>query len=223
MTAAPLWTILVPTIPQRDPLFRQLMAVLLPQLDEHAGAVQVLAWRNAGERPLGELRDRMVADAPGEYVSFIDDDDMISELYVQEIVQAIDRHGSRPDHVGFQLQYCVDGEPREVVDHSLRHRRWHRNSDGRLVRDFTHVDPVRRDIASRGRFAAARRGRAEDRVWCRHIRPFMHDEAYVDEILYHYLWSQSTSSWQRPERLTPALSPLPAGMGPYFNWHPESS
>ena len=219
---APLWTILVPTIGQRDLLFCRLMTVLLPQLDEFAGAVQVLGWRNAGERSLGELRDQMVADATGEYVSFIDDDDMVSEHYVAEIVRAITEAGDRPDHVGFQLEYCVDGVPREIVDHSLRHRRWHRNAGGSLVRDFTHVDPIRRELAARGRFAVARRGRAEDRAWCKQVRPHVYSEAYVDKVLYRYLWSAAGSSWQRPERIAPPVTPLMTALGPHFTWHERS-
>jgi hypothetical protein len=219
-----LWTILIPTIPQREASFRRLLAELDPQLRSAAGEVEVVAWRNAGEIRLGEIRDRMVWGAPGRYVSFIDDDDMVSEHYIPEVLTAIDRHGAAPDHVGFQLAYAENGSLREVVDHSLRHRRWHRNTEGRLVRDFTHVDPVLRDIAMRGRFAAARPGRAEDRVWCRQVRPFLATEAYVDKVLYHYLWSAAGSSWQRPESITPAATPLPdpAEFGPYFTWRPES-
>jgi hypothetical protein len=91
-----------------------------------------------------------------------------------------------------------------------------------LVRDFTHVDPIRWDHAIRGRFAVARAGRAEDRAWCKQVRPFLRTEAYVDKIMYHYLWSQSTSSWQRPERLMPGTAPRPVIEHPHFEWHERS-
>jgi hypothetical protein len=216
---APTWAILVPTIAQREPLFLRLLDALLPQLDAHEGRVRVIAWRNAGDPRLAELRDTMIGTAAAEYVSFVDDDDLVSEFYVDEIVQAL---AGRPDHVGFKLEYLVDGEPKEVVDHSLRHGRWHRNVEGMLVRDFTHVDPVRWEHAIRGRFAAARPGRAEDRAWVKQVRPFLRTETYVDKIMYHYLWSQSTSSWQRPERLMPGTAPRPAVEHPYFEWHERS-
>ena len=223
----PLWTILVPTIPEREQWFRRLLGVLLPQVEAYGGGVQVLAWRNAGERSLGEIRDGLMARAEGStYISFVDDDDLVSEFYVSEIMRAIIEHlgrtGLYPDHVGFQLEYWANGELGEICDHSLRHGRWHRNSEMKLVRDFTHLDPILRDKALRGRFAQAKRRRAEDRVWCKQVRPFLHTEAYVDKVLYQYLWSEGTSSWQHPERILPAGTPLPAIDHPHFRWHPES-
>lgn len=213
------WSILIPTIGQREPLFLRLMDALMPQVDQHAGQVNVIAWRNAGNPPLGQLRDEMLACTDADYVSFIDDDDLVAPDYVADIVAALE---DKPDHVGFQLEYCVDGVPQEIVDHSLKHRRWHRNAEGRLLRDFTHVDPIRRDIAVRGRFGVTRRGRAEDRVWCRQIRPLMHNERYVDKVLYHYLWSATGTSWQRPERVMPPATSLPRIPSGSFRWHPAS-
>lgn len=216
---APTWAILVPTISQREPLFLRLLDVLLPQLDAHDGRVTVTAWRNDGDPRLAELRDVMINTADAEYVSFVDDDDLVADDYVSRIVDAL---AERPDHVGFRLAYCVDGEEREIVDHSLRHGRWHRNGESRLVRDFTHVDPVRREHATRGRFATAKHGRAEDRAWVKQVRPFLSTESYVDAVLYRYLWSESTTSWQRPELLVPSAAPRPVINHPHFAWHERS-
>ncbi|MDQ8045258.1 MAG: glycosyltransferase family A protein [Patulibacter sp.] len=217
--SAPTWTILVPTIPERAETFGRLMYWLLPQLEEHGGRVTVLARRNVGAIPLGELRDLMLHAAPGEYVSFIDDDDMVPDYYVVEVLRALE---DRPDHVGFQLNYFEDGRLSEVVDHSLRHGRWHRNLEGQLVRDLTHIDPVRRDLALRGQFGAARRGRAEDRAWVKQVRPLLKTEAYIDKIMYHYLWSEAGSSWARNRVIAPASVPLPELRSPYARWDPAS-
>jgi hypothetical protein len=215
----PTWTILIPTIPARATLFARLLDVLLPQLDAHEGRVTVLAWRNTGNPHLGAIRDAMLLAAPGEYVSFIDDDDLVPAYYVDEVVQAL---AGRPDHVGFQLEYSENGGPPEVVDHSLRHGRWHRNLDGQLVRDFTHIDPIRRDLALCGQFARAKRGRAEDRQWVKQVRGWLRTEAYIDKIMYHYLWSFDGSSWGPDRRAiaVPDLPPVPEH--PFLLWHPLS-
>jgi hypothetical protein len=215
----PTWAILVPTIAQREELFARLLGVLLPQLDRHDGQVRVIGWRNVGEPRLAELRDTMVATAGTEYVSFVDDDDLVAPHFVDAVVEQLDK---RPDHVGFKVAYCVDGEQKEIVDHSLRHGRWHRNGDMQLVRDFTHLDPIRREHAERGRFARAKPGRAEDRVWVKQVRPFLFSEGYADDVLYHYLWSETGTSWQRPELLAPSERPRPAIDHPYFEWHERS-
>lgn len=219
-----LWTILIPTIGQREPLLLRLLDVLLPQLDAYGGDVRVLAWRNNGSPTLGEIRDGLVRAADSEYVSFVDDDDLVSPHYVARIVQAIDQHDGWPDHVGFQLEYTTDDDGaagREIVDHSLRHRRWHRDSAGMLCRDLTHIDPIRRQIALQGTFVVRRPGRAEDRFWVKQVRSWVATEAYVPEVLYHYQWRRDVSAWQNPAAIVPKVG-RPAVESPHFAWHPES-
>lgn len=214
----PTWTILVPTIPQRAALFERLMAALLPQLDEHEGRVRVLAWRNQGTPRLAEIRDVMVDAAGTDYVSFIDDDDLVPEYYVAEVVQAL---AGRPDHVGFRMHYSSSPDDFEIVEHSLRWDRWGRSIDGLLYRDFTHVDPIRTSLAQKGRFAVARPRRAEDRVWVRQVRPWLSSEVFIDKIMYFYEYRAERSSWQNPAALTGG-APRPAVEHPYFSWHPLS-
>jgi hypothetical protein len=222
---APTWTILIPTIPERAPLFARLMDALLPQLEPYAGRARVLARRNVGAIPLGELRDLMLRATDAEYVCFVDDDDMVPDYYVAEIMNALD---SRPDHVGFRMDYTTDAEGRighEIVDHSLTWGKWGRSASGQLYRDLTHVDPIRRDIALRGSFGLARRGRAEDRVWCKQIRPFFaggFSEVYIDKIMYYYQWSEAGSSWARDRLILPVEGPLPMLASPHAAWDPAS-
>jgi hypothetical protein len=221
VTDRPTWAILIPTISPREELFQRLLRTLLPQLDAHGGLVRVIAWRNDGHPSVGEIRDGLLARAHetgAEYVSFVDDDDLVSNHYVDLITEAL---AERPDHVGFQMEFINAAGGHEIVDHSLRHGRWAR-VDGQLRRDFTHVDPIRTEHARRGRFANARAGRAEDRAWVKQIRPLLRTEVYIDKILYRYLWSAETSAWQRPEMIVPSGTPRPVVDHPYFSWHPLS-
>ncbi len=213
-----LWTILIPTIGQRESLLLRLLAGLMPQVDAAGGAVRVLAWRNNGSPHLGMIRDGLVETAETEYVSFVDDDDTVADDYVSAILEALE---SRPDHVGFQLAYTTDGAGYEIVDHSLRHRRWHRDGAGRLLRDFTHIDPCRRSIAMAGSFQPKHHGRAEDRLWVKRVRPWMTTEAYIPRIMYHYDHRTDVSAWQNPAAIVPKAG-RPTVDSPYFAWHPRS-
>lgn len=220
MTDAPTWTILIPTLGQREHLLMRLLGVLLPQLDEHEGRVTVLAYRNNGNPPIGDVRDALLAAAGGDYVSFIDDDDLVPEYYVAEVVNAL---ATRPDHVGFKIEYTTNGEHGEIVDHSLRWGKWGRTEDGQLYRDLTHIDPIRADIARRGSFFVPRAGRAEDRVWVKQVRPHVRHgvEVYLDKIMYFYLWREDTSAWQRPQDIR-QIEGRPEIGHPHFAWHPAS-
>jgi len=215
VTDTPTWTILIPTIGQRDALFRRLLERLLPQLDEQAGRVRVLAYWNNGGPALGEIRDDMVAAAATDYVSFIDDDDMVPEFFVAECMTAM---AGGPDKVGFRVGYHVDGKLEEVADQSIRHGGWHRDAAGVLCRDITHIGPIRTDIARRGLFRRAGRGKAEDRVWVKQVRPYVKTEVYIDKIMYDYLWSPTGTSWQRPDSIR-QVGERPTVEHPYFTWH----
>ncbi len=254
------WLICVPTVPARRAVFERLMAALLPQTERHRGNVKVMGWLNVGTPRLAEIRDRMIeyADAQAfEYVSFIDDDDMVPAHFVMEAVMAIEQH--RPDHVGFWVEYFRDGIFQGDVEHSLNWRRWatlamppkphrggervwpptwrHRRAwerfprDYRLVRDFTHIDSLRTEIARWGRFADARPYAAEDRVWCRSLRERLAQhhgsrEVFIDKIMYHYFWTPSQSIWDDAAK-SPLIGRLtelgqPSTTHPHFFWHKES-
>lgn len=215
--SAPTWTILVPTLGQREHLLTRLLDVLLPQLDEHEGRVRVLAWRNNGLPSISEIRDTLLASAGTDYVSFVDDDDLVPEYYVAEIVNAL---VTRPDHVGFKLEYTTDDEHREIVEHSLRWGKWGRTSEGQLFRDVTHIDPIRTDLALRSRFSV-RPGRAEDRVWVKRVRPFLTTEVYIDKIMYHYIYREDITAWRNPHTIA-RVPGRPEIAHPFFAWHPMS-
>lgn len=215
---SPLWTVLIPTIGQREHLLLRLLDRLMPQVDAAGGAVQVLAWRNNGSPTLGEIRDGLVQHADSEYVSFVDDDDLVAEDYVPAILGALE---NRPDHVGFRLEYTTDDGGREIVDHSLRHGRWHRDSAGMLCRDLTHIDPIKRQIALQGSFQVRRPGRAEDRHWVKQVRFWTATEIYIPRVMYHYLWRSDTTAWQNTAAIVPKHG-RPAIDSAHFSWHPRS-
>jgi glycosyltransferase involved in cell wall biosynthesis len=213
MTATPTWTILVPTLGERRPLFERLMAQLLPQLDKHGGQVRVTAWHNDGSPSLPEIRQRMILAAQTDYVCFVDDDDLVSPYYVAEIVRALE---TRPDYVGFQVQCYSDGAPTAIAHHSLEFRRW-RNLPGRYERDISHLNPIRTLIARKADFRLAGR-RAEDRAWADQIRQrrLLRTQVVIPRTLYHYLYEPGGSRWQVPHTIQPGARA--ATDHPYFSW-----
>lgn len=218
MTAAPSWSILVPTLGERRPLFERLMDGLLPQLEQHEGRVQVVAWYNNGRPSLPEIRQTMVERATTEYVSFVDDDDLVSPGYVTDIVSALQ---TRPDYVGFQVQCYSNGCPTAIAYHSLEFTRW-RNLPGRYERDISHINPIRASLARRASFRDTRVGGAEDRGWADQLRRgrVLKTQVVVPRILYHYLHTTpdkaTGSRWKNPRLIRPGDPP--ATVHPYLTW-----
>lgn len=218
MTAAPTWSILVPTLGERRPLFDRLMELLLPQTEPYGGRVRVVGWHNDGSPPLPKIRQRMVETAGTDYVSFVDDDDLVAADYVTRIVTALEQ---RPDYVGFQVQCYSDGAPIAVAYHSLEHRRW-RNLPGRFERDISHINPILTRLALRANFARTRTGGAEDREWAAQLRRLrvLRNEVMVDRILYHYLFTTAGTRWRSPRAIEPGERS--AIVHPNFTWSPHA-
>jgi len=222
VTGTPTWTILVPTLGERRPLFERLMGVLLPQVDAAAGRVRVLAYWNNGRPSLPEIRHRLVAAVETEYVSHVDDDDLVSPDFVPEILGALE---SRPDYVGFQVQCYTDGLPTAIAHHDLVYGRWY-NRDSAYFRDITHLNPLRTDLARLADFRKARPGQPEDRAWVGQLRRSgrVRSQVVVPRILYHYLYSTSRSAgigsrWKAPSLIQPGTEPA-RFTSPFFSYYP---
>lgn len=199
------WTILIPTLGERAALFRRLMDALMPQVDAAGGAVKVVAYWNNGDPGLPEIRQRLVESVTTEYLSFIDDDDMVPEYFVSEVLKALE---SAPDYVGWQVRYLADRKDRGLIDHSLAHGAWREEKSPkfpayRLLRDISHINPMRTAVAQKADFRVARAGQIEDRPWVDQVRRsgLLKTEAYIPRPMYEYRWERRVSRWQRPARI----------------------
>lgn len=249
------WLICVPTVPARADKLQRLLSLLMPQTHAAGGRVKVMGWLNTGAPRLAEIRDAMVAYADEqayEYVNFIDDDDLVSASYIDAMLSAMNR--SRPDHIGFWVEYFKNGVFEGDVEHSLKWPRWAtlrcesvsgltvrsgKAVDGwthsgkefpkpvRFVRDFTHIDPIRTEIAKWGRFADARPHAPEDRAWCRSLRDRLaghlgSTEVMIDRVLYHYFWVPDGSVWDHPSKDRGTFTSRLTFDHSNFFWHKES-
>jgi glycosyltransferase involved in cell wall biosynthesis len=100
-----LWSILCCTLSSRHAKFLNLMDVLLPQCEKD-GRVEVVALHNDGERSIAEYRQALLEDARGDYVSFVDDDDMIEDDFVAAVTGVT---GGFPDYIAFWHAYYSGG------------------------------------------------------------------------------------------------------------------
>jgi hypothetical protein len=217
--APPTWTILVPTLGERSALFERLMGALLPQLDPYGGRVQVRGWFNNGRPGLPEIRQRMNEGVKTEYLSCVDDDDLVPPYFVDEVMGALGQH---PDYVGFLVQCYSDDVPTAVSYHDLTNRGW-KNEPDRYLRDISHINPIRSEIARSADYTRARTGEAEDRAWVAQLRHGrkLKTQIMINRIMYHYLYSTSKSAgvgsrWRAPSRITPGGRP--AIDHPHFTW-----
>lgn len=209
-----IWSILIATHVARHRPFDILLRDFGPQVAQHPNIEVVVYW-NRGTLTIGEYRQALLEESAGDYISFVDDDDRLPGYFCQEIVGALTH---RPDYVGFELKFTNRTRSTPRVGrafHSLENAGWSTDRRGYL-RDITHLNPIRRDIAMRGTFEGIR---GEDRNWAEQIRPYVHTQVYVDRVMYFYEYnrkkSQRGGSYVASEHKPPRL---PAG----FRYHPAS-
>lgn len=214
----PAWSILIPTLSSRHDLLARLLGGLLPQAEQTPpGAVEVVALHNDGNWPLAGIRQALLDDARGSRVSFVDDDDLVADTYIQDILAAFDQD---PDYVAFRAAYYADGvrDPRDTRT-GIRLGSWY-DTPQFLARDIIHLCPARTTLARQAGFGTTVDG-YEDRGYDWALRPLLKSEAVIDKVLYHYYW-RSRGSVQTG--LPPhAYAPRPHVDSPVFRWHPWST
>jgi hypothetical protein len=181
-----LLSILVPTLAARQRLFERIFGELETQIDKSGlrGEVEILTLADQGEMPIGEKRNLLVARSRGEFIAFVDDDDMVSEDYLRSIVEALRR---RPDVdcVGIRVLMFFRGRHPRHVAHSVRYTELGRH--GVEYRRPPYIlNPIRRSIAQRYPFSNLRY--QEDLEWAMRMSRdgALRNEVFIDQPIYYY-------------------------------------
>ncbi len=180
----PLLSILILTIPTRAPKLEKLMAVLRPQIPEDA-SVEIIVHEEAaivdGGPSIGANRNAAIAESQGRYVCFIDDDDLVTEDYVDWILSALEEE---PDVVGIKGHYIAgQNEPQEFI-HSIQYTEWF-TKGGVHYRCPNHLNPVKRELALQVPYEEINHG--EDQKYSMALRPLLKTEKMIDKVIYKYL------------------------------------
>lgn len=200
------WSILIPSVVTRGELLNRLVERLAPQIERANGQVEVVVFWNNFERQIGKLRQMMLEDARGEYVNFIDDDDLVSEDYVETILPLLDG----VDYIGFKVAFYENGQKNSLpVIHSMTCESWHETGEG-FYRRAVHTNPIKKELALQGRYDLSdyTKGIPEERVYHDNVSPLLKTEHFIDKELHIYLQTNDHTfkrfhgeegDWKRPK------------------------
>lgn len=181
-----LFSILIPTLERRRTQFQRLYSKLSRQVHENGlgDAVEILYLLDNGEHSVGLKRNALIARAKGQFVAFVDDDDDISEDYVPRICCII-RERPDIDCIGITGIITFAGKHPRLFVHSVQHRHYF-TRDRTYFRPPYHLNPIRRDIACRFRFADI--NYSEDIDWAMRLceRRALKREYFIDSVIYYY-------------------------------------
>lgn len=190
-------SILVCSMNKRKHYLDELMNVLKPQVDAFNGAVEIIVDIDDGQMVVGAKRNRLLDCAKGEYVCFVDDDDLISEDYVKRIVEAIQ---VKPDCCSIEGVLTMNGNNPQIFKHSLKYKQWYHEGEGSgrvYYRNPNHLNTIHHSIASYVRFNDGLQ-EAEDRDFSMRVLPFLEIEAIIEGVLYHYRARSNKSETELP-------------------------
>lgn len=186
----PMLSILTPSVPERiSTHLLKLINKIEKQIQNKP--VEHLIFLDNKKRSIGYKRDSLVKIANGKYLAFVDDDDDISEDYVENLLNAITNNDV--DVITFK-QYCyVNNNPVSIVNFSLNHKE---NEDYIPNTTFKrmpfHVCAWRTEIAKKYNFPDLNYG--EDLKWCKQLLTETKTEYHIDKILHSYIYNDNITT-----------------------------
>lgn len=195
-------SILMPTLTRRRALRVALESEIVRQI---LGArAEFRQLEDDGEQTSGVKRNALLSQAQGDYVAFVDDDDMISADYVAALLDGISQ---RQDVVSFWVRRVGSDRPDEIEHFSTGYR----DNQPLCSADYpdglrhvgmqaNHLCAWRREIARRVCFPPVL-GYCDDVFWYRCAGLFARHESHVDRVLYEYRWNAAETANQASDRV----------------------
>ncbi len=169
---------------------QQLFGQLKALSPEDQARIEVLVLTDNKKMILGRKRNNLIDMAQGKYIVFVDDDDRISDDYVQQLLKATETDA---DSVVFKAQVSLDGKKSKVCTYSKDYEKDF-NSNAGFFRIPNHICCVKRELASDVRFPEVLYG--EDADYSKRLLPLLKTEHKIDSILYYYDFDSRTTETQ---------------------------
>lgn len=187
------------------------MAKLEPQRLKRPGEVEIkILPTKYRVGTVGEHRNRLLDMATGDYVCFVDDDDMVHDHYVDLLLKEIHEHS--PDVIGWWMARWADGAYTGYAIHSIScgYYRTEVAKDGTNIwyRTPNHLNAVKAELAKDTAFPASgpNASYGEDTDYAQRLFPKLKRERFIPEFMYDYYYLSNANRIEH--RLIFGLPPL---------------
>lgn len=177
--------ILICTLPERATILRRLTETLDRQKKKYNGLVDYKIDPAGRTMPTGTKRNMLIEGSQSDYFSFVDDDDQVSDNYVEEIMTAIQQNS---DVVTFNGWYTEHGINRRNFTIRLGSKYYEDAKDPEFYyhRFPNHLACFKRSLVHHIKFPPI--WQQEDFQWAELIqrRKILKTEVHIPKMLYHY-------------------------------------
>lgn len=181
-------SVLIPSIPSR---FDRMITLYNEIQSQCTGReVEILCFVDNKKRSIGYKRDALTQLAQGDYLTFIDDDDWVEPIYIEEIMQAIN---TGADVLCPKISCIVNQGNEFIVNYSIHNQ----NEEARIIKGVW-VDVTRKplhnciwksSIAKSEHFPDASYG--EDGHWAKRLHGKVKSEHIINSIISHYTYDKA--------------------------------
>lgn len=178
------WTLLIPTIPGREQSLQRLLISVHEKVSRICPELRlevVLGFDNK-EKSIGAKRQELVHSAQGKYVSFVDDDDEITDAYIEDLWGTI------------QASIPVMRLRGQIGDYTFTHSLENKLTDpmaknGVFIRPPNHLNPMMTEVAKLISYRDSFRG--EDLDWTIRMSRagFLTHEHKSEDDRIHYIYN----------------------------------
>jgi len=182
----PILSILICTLEERETEFlNRILSILQPQIQDRS--VEIIILTDNGEIPIGTKRNMSLDIANGKYVCFIDDDDIVSDKYVELVLSKIEDNS---DVIVFSSIVTTNGSDVKMAKQGMEYE--YSEVDDVYYRLPNHLSIHKKETIIE-RFMDIRTG--EDDEWAQRRLKEIKTQSRIDEILYHYDFRTTTKKY----------------------------
>ena len=161
---------------RKEEFLSRIISILTPQIKDND--VEIVILTDDGEMPIGTKRNLSLDVSNGKYVCFIDDDDIVSDKYVELVLSKIKEN---PDVIVFNGIVTTNGSDIKMARQGMEYE--YGEVDGVYYRLPNHLAIHKKETMVE-RFMDVRTG--EDDEWAQRRLKEISTQSRIDEILYHY-------------------------------------
>lgn len=181
-----LLSICVCSISKRSEMYDNLIKIIMNQIHsvskKYGFRVATLHTHLNDIMTIGAKRHELVQSSNDKFIVFIDDDDMISDDYVELIIDAIHKNPTC-DCIGMKGIITFDGINEKKWEISKEFGAWY-EANNIYYRTPNHISPIRTSIAKSVGFPDISDG--EDYQYSMGVLPLLKKEVKIKKEIYHY-------------------------------------
>ena len=181
-------SILICSISERLTKFPALAEHLVKQAE--GKPVEILWLGDNITMGLGEKQNKLLCLAKGDYVAFVDDDDWVSNDFIDEVLKAAEQ---KPDVISVDMLYSHNGDAYVPVHVSIQHNEFVNNPPHFYKRYPTDKSFVRREYALKTGFDEKLKI-GIDTDFATRIRPLLKTEVRTAPMYYYHYNTKTTTT-----------------------------